>query len=650
MRRGIPMFVKDEIRTFTKKYKKNIATRTELNNRLFQLCDRDKWLKLLKDRALRSQKLYRDNEKLLANIRTRLSGEITARDAESLYDSIFNTFYNRFEISDIPVLMTLADKAVSYYKKTSDYNRLAKLYSILTYWSMEYYTRIRVGKTKRTVDYAYETIALKDHYSEMDDKDARLKIFRTYANLMGNIMDDNKSLRGNFFEIYNEMLGLWNSEVVQKMDGDNEEIKAEVIWMRDNMVYVCACNLMDYEIELPEAEERREKEFIRKALENYDGDKDKSNIYWMADMTLKILNGGITSKDAIHKVIMRTDAVPKPDFEKLSAEENCDILDEKYMMMKLSVCVLRKMNFTEKERTEYGRQITFRFFKDIHKIPNNLYTTYVDDICKEYFSMVRPFLNGIYEKEQKLMQIFFLRQPLTYVHCLLVGSLAYKIGEAMIDKKPFLFAGIGELDSEQDVINKREALLDYIRRAGLIHDVGEIIMPTIINMQTRSLTNEEKDFILMHPQIGVDYLENDNDFLPYMDIILGHHKSYDGKSGYPKEFNNTASPYRIITDVISICDALEIGEDYISRAYKAPKKFDEIVEEIYEGAGTLYNPYIAGMIERDDDLREKLRYIVTEGRIKATQEVYRNIVTCVRYGGSPYFRLNAVDMENEEEQ
>jgi response regulator RpfG family c-di-GMP phosphodiesterase len=175
-------------------------------------------------------------------------------------------------------------------------------------------------------------------------------------------------------------------------------------------------------------------------------------------------------------------------------------------------------------------------------------------------------------------------------------------------------------------------------------------MPTIINMQTRSLTDEEKEFILMHPRIGVDYLENDNDFLPYMDIILGHHKSYDGKSGYPKEFNNTASPYRIITDVISICDALEIGEDYISRAYKAPKKFDEIVEEIYEGAGTLYNPYIAEMIERDDDLREKLRYIVTEGRIKATQEVYRNIVTCVRYGGSPYFRLNAVDMENEEEQ
>ncbi|MBQ7636359.1 MAG: HD domain-containing protein [Lachnospiraceae bacterium] len=642
------MALHDDIKTFTKKYKKNIEIRTELNDRLFRICNREKWLKMLKDRAVKCQKLYKDNEKLIANINREIGGELSDRDADILFNNIFDVFFDRFEVSDIPILMKLGKRCADYYKEKKDYNRLTRLYALITYWHMEYYTRIKVGDEDRSIDYAYDTLALREHYEELDDPEARLRIFRTYANLMGNILESHKKVGRDFFRVYNEMLEFWNSETVQKIDGDNEEIIGEVEWMHDNMVYICACNLMDDSLELAEEEKEREISFIKEKIAAYDGDPDKNTIYWMAGIVLQIINSELSPTEAIHKVIMKTDAIAKPDYEKMDPEGNCDILDEKYMMMELSVCVLKKMNFTEKERTEYGRQITFRFFKDIHKIPNNLYTNYVDDICQEYFSMVRPFLNGICEKEQKIMQIFFLRQPLTYIHCLLVGSLAYRMGEAIIDSKPELFVGIGELDSADNVRLRKNAILDYVRRCGLIHDVGEILMPTIINMQTRSLTEEEKSFILKHPAMGVEYLENDEDFKPYMDVILGHHKYYDGKGGYPEEFDNTASDYRVIIDLISICDALENAEDYISRAYKAPKKFNEIVEEIYAGAGTLYNPILADMIKTDDALREKLEFIVTDGRIRATHEVYRNIVTCVKYGGSPYFRLNAVDIESDE--
>ncbi|MCR5583960.1 MAG: HD domain-containing protein [Lachnospiraceae bacterium] len=641
------MALHDDIRSFTKKYKKNIEIRTELNDKLFKICDHDKWLKTLKDRAVKCQKLYKDNDRLIADLISKLSGDLSDKAGETLFSSIFDVFFDRFEISDVPIIILLCKKAAEHFEKKNDYNKLVRIYAFLTYCNMEYYSRIRVEEKDKTLEYANITISYKEHYEKLDDPEARLRIFRTYANLMGDVLEDQTGLKAGDFTIYNEMMDLWNSDVVQKMDGDNEDIISEVEWMKDNMVYICACNLLDYKTTLSEEIRNSEISFIKKKLEEHAEEADKNTIYWMADMTLKIINSEITPMDAIHKVIMKTDAIAKPDFDKLSPEENCDILDEKYMMMELSVAVLRKMDFTEKERAEYGRQITFRFFKDIHKIPNNLFTNYVDDICKEYFSMVRPFLNGVGEKEQKLMQIFFLRQPLTYIHCLLVGSLAYRLGGAIIEKNPELLVGLGELDSIRDVVSKENGILDFIRRAGLIHDVGEIIMPTIINMQTRSLTEEEKEFILKHPGIGVEYLKDDKDFEPYRDVILGHHKSYDGKSGYPAEFDNTASPYRIIIDIISICDALENAEDYISRAYKEPKRFDEIIGEIYDGAGTTYNPYIADMIKNDDVLRNELKFIVTEGRIKATQEVYRNIVTCVRYGGSPYFRLNAVDMVND---
>ncbi len=641
------MALHDDIRSFTKKYKKNIETRTELNDKLFKICDQDKWLKTLKNRAVRCQKLYKDNEKLISGLNSKLCGELSDKAGEALFSSIFDVFFDRFEISDVPIIILLCRTAAEHFEKKKDYNRLVRIYAFLTYCNMEYYSRIRVEERDKTIEYAKKTISFKEHYAELDDPEARLRIFRTYANLMGNVLEEHTGLRDGDFSIYDEMMALWSSETVQKMDGNNSDIRNEVEWMKDNMVYVCARNLLDYRTVHSEEIRNSEIAFIKEKLEEHDKDIEKNTICWIADMTLKIINSEITPLDAIHKVIMKTDAIAKPDFEKLTPEENCDILDEKYMMMELSVAVLRKMDFTEKERTEYGRQITFRFFKDIHKIPNNLFTNYVDDICKEYFSMVRPFLNGVGEKEQKLMQIFFLRQPLTYIHCLLVGSLAYRLGSAIIEKNPEMLVGLGELDSIKDVISKENGILDFVRRAGLIHDVGEIIMPTIINMQTRSLTEDEKSFILKHPEIGVEYLKEDTDFEPYRDVILGHHKSYDGKSGYPAGFDNTASPYRVIIDIISICDALENAEDYISRAYKEPKSFDEIFREICEGAGTTYNPYIADMIKNDDALRKELRFIVTEGRIKATQEVYRNIVTCVQYGGSPYFRLNAVDMVND---
>ncbi len=643
------MALRDDIKSFSKKYKKNIEIRTELNNRLFKVFEQhDKWLKNLKVRAVKCQKLYKNNEILIKNIQDKMKRELTDKEAETLFNVVFDSFYDRFEISDIPIMISLCLRTVDHYEKKNDYNKLTRLYALLTYCSMEYYSRIRVEESDKTLQYAYKTISFKEHYAELDDPEARLRIFRTYANLLGNIVDGSKESYEEFFRIYNEVIELWESDTVQRIDGENEEIKAEIEWIHDNMVYICASNLLDYDRDISEEEKQFEIKFIKDKLLAYKGDINENTVYWMAWMAVQVVTDNIAPSEAIRKIIMRTDAIKKPDFDNMTPEDNCDILDEKYMMLELSVTVLRKMDFTEKERNEYGKQITFRFFKDIHKIPNNLFTNYIDDICKEYYSMVRPFLNGIYEKEQKLMQIFFLRQPLTFIHCLIVGSLAYRIGEALVDKKPELFVGVAELENTDDVILKKNAILDVVRRAGLIHDVGEILMPTIINMQTRSLTDEEKKFILKHPRLGVDYVKDDTDFEPYLDIILGHHKSYDGKTGYPEEFDNAASPYRILIDIITVCDALEIAEDYISRAYKEPKKLSEILSEIREGAGTLYNPYIAEMIENDNELKEKIKYIVTEGRIKATQEVYRNIVTCVKFGGSPYFRLNAVDNDDEE--
>ena len=45
------------------------------------------------------------------------------------------------------------------------------------------------------------------------------------------------------------------------------------------------------------------------------------------------------------------------------------------------------------------------------------------------------------------------------------------------------------------------------------------------------------------------YLSIDEDVARYVDIARGHHKFYNGKGGYPNDFDNTASPERFMIDI-----------------------------------------------------------------------------------------------------
>ena len=49
--------------------------------------------------------------------------------------------------------------------------------------------------------------------------------------------------------------------------------------------------------------------------------------------------------------------------------------------------------------------------------------------------------------------------------------------------------------------------------------------------------------------------------------MIGHHKDYDGKNGYPVYFDKTKSKYKIIIDLIRIADAIDAGTDCYGRNY-----------------------------------------------------------------------------------
>ena len=121
----------------------------------------------------------------------------------------------------------------------------------------------------------------------------------------------------------------------------------------------------------------------------------------------------------------------------------------------------------------------------------------------------------------------------------------------------------------------------------------------------------------MHPSYGGSILQNDPDFAPYLPIILGHHRSYDGTKGYPESFDILSTPYKPVIDLISICDSLDAATDIYGRNYAKGKKFDEVLEELIQESGTRYHPEIVRVIVQHQTLRDDLAYLTSEGRSKA---------------------------------
>ena len=107
--------------------------------------------------------------------------------------------------------------------------------------------------------------------------------------------------------------------------------------------------------------------------------------------------------------------------------------------------------------------------------------------------------------------------------------------------------------------------------------------------------------------------------------MLGHHKWYDGKMGYPMDFDNTKSKYKIAIDIISIADSIDAATDILGRNYTLGKDFDSLLKELEDGAGVRYNPNIVKLISMDEVLKSKLRYLTKYGRERVYYEAYKEI-------------------------
>ena len=145
---------------------------------------------------------------------------------------------------------------------------------------------------------------------------------------------------------------------------------------------------------------------------------------------------------------------------------------------------------------------------------------------------------------------------------------------------------------------------EEIYYAGLLHDIGKIRVPDSIIKKEGKLTDEEYEYIKLHPVSGYHILK---EISASSDIAIGakyHHERYDGK-GYPNGLEGENIPE--IARILGVADAYDAMSS--NRCYRKALPQDVVRAEMVKGRGTQFDPNIAGImldiIDEDKDYRLK---------------------------------------------
>ncbi|MFN4227943.1 MAG: HD domain-containing phosphohydrolase [Candidatus Ratteibacteria bacterium] len=133
-------------------------------------------------------------------------------------------------------------------------------------------------------------------------------------------------------------------------------------------------------------------------------------------------------------------------------------------------------------------------------------------------------------------------------------------------------------------------LIEGIKIAGLLHDIGKIYVPTDILSKPGKLTDIEWEFIKQHPELGAKIVKNIEFPWDIAEIILQHHERIDG-SGYPKKLKG--KDILLEAKIINVADSLE--SMIFHRPYKEKKTLKEALKEIEILSGKLYDPEVVSV-------------------------------------------------------
>lgn len=165
----------------------------------------------------------------------------------------------------------------------------------------------------------------------------------------------------------------------------------------------------------------------------------------------------------------------------------------------------------------------------------------------------------------------------------------------LIDKRDSYTAGHSQRVARYCEIIARamyhdETLVNTIKEAAVLHDVGKIAIPDSILLKPEKLTPTEKELINYHLTAGYDLLSKVDMYKELAEIIRYHHERYDGE-GYPQGVSGEQIPP--LARIMIVADAFDAMTT--NRIYKPRKSVDDALKEIELLKGTQFDPEVANV-------------------------------------------------------
>ena len=157
------------------------------------------------------------------------------------------------------------------------------------------------------------------------------------------------------------------------------------------------------------------------------------------------------------------------------------------------------------------------------------------------------------------------------------------------------------LDELKETVGIDEELADMIPISALLHDIGELMLPSGILTKPSSLSEQEIQIMRRHAQMGSDILKEANETFKkhfnkdsYMkvasDIAMYHHEKWNGE-GYPEGLSGEDIP--IAARIVAIADVYDALRSL--RVYKEAFSHEEATRQIVEESGKSFDPNLVNI-------------------------------------------------------
>ncbi|MBO4679563.1 MAG: hypothetical protein J5626_07820 [Lachnospiraceae bacterium] len=442
-----------EIHEVFETFKKNLDIIHRYEELLYADKDHDKWIEDYKKRSEATRKAYADTSRM-----SLLLAPFFA-DNSLLTDEIADAWYS--EITDLGpgpyddafMAVKMINLLITFYRKKNNLSRLILLYNRLGFEALATYRMGWQPNGKLAYDSYIKIISYSKEYSSFTDYQVRRAIYVAYSNLICVLPEYNLLSVDDAFLYFDKVIALYNSDAAKRLDGNSEEIRGIIDYIREN--------ILSHDSLIPHATEMTKAKFCKLARTVYKEQCDKCADEYsidvrplMANYRALYLEGRCGYTDVVEYLLAYYKIRSS---QKLSGKAKIPFADdEEYTFntqfpQALIFDWLKDKQVDEDLRKRKTRELIGCVNKYFAKIGRKNYTPFMNTNLTDWCFKHLCLLDSFEEKENTIFNIILHRQIQTFFHSHMVAMLSRMITDSVLKNMPELLLPIYGLKSTDEL-------------------------------------------------------------------------------------------------------------------------------------------------------------------------------------------------------